>query len=252
MFWKNTSDIDAAQKLQCIECSRTFATEEALAQHLASLAHHPLGTLPCIASASCHATFSSPSAVFHHLESGACPSGMDRDQIKALIMEHDVDRVITQLPADDGSSVEAGSDRGSLLVCTPSRLSFSSTTDGCLTPTSGSLSDWGMLIAEYSPHRCPFCPRERRPFQDATALRQHVESAAHIKPFIYCPTSMLPGGHGNFKVVRKFNTVSGLAQHLESGVCTGGTVTIWNAIKAIETRFQALGIQLKLTKGSGN
>lgn len=257
----NTNDIGAASGLQCTKCAREFASEHALSQHLASLTHRPLGEFACFAGSSCAAKFTSPSAVLHHLESGACPSGMDRDQMRALIMKYDVDRLVTRLPAiDDNVSITASSDEDSLLVRQLSNLSISpamgscltpassTPTSGCFTPASDSLSDWTALIARSSTHHCPFCPPERRPFRDAAALRQHIGSAAHSEPFIYCPSSVSGGKHGLTTAIRTFNTVAGLAQHLESGACVGGVDSFWEAVKYLETRFQEMGMQLRLVQ----
>lgn len=191
-------------------------------------------------------------AVLHHLESGACPSGMDRDQMRALIMKHDVDRLVTRLPVDDdGMSIQATSDESSLVVRRLSALFLTSESDdGCLTPSSDkdSLSDWTALIAQPPTHRCPFCPRERRPFRTATALQQHLGSAAHSEPFIYCPVSISGSKHGRSATMFKFNTVAGLAQHLESGACVGGVEGFWEAVKYLETRFQEMDMPLRLVQ----
>ncbi|KAK8144092.1 hypothetical protein G3M48_006300 [Beauveria asiatica] len=248
---KASKEKAAASISRCSKCIRTFATEVSLKQHLASPAHRPLGSLTCFAGASCKKTFRCPSAVLHHLESGACPSGMDRDQMKILIERYDTERLITRLPSDEGAFLENHSSVDSDLIRTPSSLSLSSTSDGCWTPTSGSLSDWTMLISQYPSYRCPLCPLDRRPFQDATALQHHIHSAAHYEPFIYCPVAISGSGNGNgkSKAVRRFSTVSGLAQHLESGACVGGAASFWNAMKYIDTRLQEMGMHFRLTQG---
>ncbi|KAM3551971.1 hypothetical protein ARSEF4850_007612 [Beauveria asiatica] len=245
---QEVSEITAAPTFRCSKCSRTFATEVSLEQHLASLAHRPLGSLSCFAGASCKAKFGSPSAVLQHLEIGACPSGMDRDQLKILILKYDTERLITRSPSDGDVLLEGQSDVSSDLVRTPSSLSLSSTADGCWTPTSGSLSDWTMLISQSPSHRCPFCPLDRRPFRDARALQNHIHSAAHHEPFIYCPAAISGSGNGKSKAIRKFTTISGLAQHLESGACIGGEASFWKAIKYLDARLQQMGKQFRLTQ----
>ncbi|KAM3428460.1 hypothetical protein NHJ13734_008597 [Beauveria thailandica] len=245
---QKASEKTAAPTFRCSKCSRTFATEVLLEQHLASLAHRPLGSLSCFAGASCKAKFRSPSAVLQHLESGACPSGMNLDQLKILILKYDTERLITRSPSDGDVLLEGQSDVSSDLIRTPSSLSLSSTADGCWTPTSGSLSDWTMLISQSPSHRCPFCPLDRRPFRDARALQNHIHSAAHHEPFIYCPAAISGSGNGKSKSIRKFTTISGLAHHLESGACIGGEASFWKAIKYIDARLQQMGMQFRLTQ----
>lgn len=239
-----------ASKWACSKCPRTFDTEGALAQHLTSPAHRPLGKLACFAGAACPKKFQSPSAVLHHLESGACPSGIDGDKMRALITRYDTDRLITrQLPDDGRILMETGSHENSALTRTPSSLSLSSAPDGCLTPISGSLSDWYGLLSQSPTHRCPFCPPKRRPFRDAKALQQHIASPAHNEPLFSCPVMLFDDGHGGSNGVRRFKTVGGLAQHLESGACAGGAATFWKAVKYIEMRFLDMGFPLRLTQG---
>lgn len=152
-----------------------------------------------------------------------------------MIERYDTERLITRLPSDDGTFLENHSNVDSDLIRTPSSLSLSSTSDGCWTPTSGSLSDWTMLIAQSPAYRCPLCPLDRRPFRDATALQHHNRSAAaaHHEPFIYCPVAISgnENGNGKSKAIRRFSTVSGLAQHLESEACVGGVTSFWKAMK---------------------
>ncbi|KAK8143268.1 hypothetical protein G3M48_007495 [Beauveria asiatica] len=245
---QKASEKTAAPTFCCSKCSRSFDTEVSLEQHLASLAHRPLGSLSCFAGASCKAKFCSPSGVLQHLESGACPSGMDLDQLKILILKYDTERLITRSPSDGDVLLEGQSDVSSDLIRTPSSLSLSSSADGCWTPTSGSLSDWTMLISQSPSHRCPFCPLDRRPFRDARALQNHIHSAAHHEPFIYCPAAISGSGNDKSKAIRKFTTISGLAQHLESGACIGGEASFWKAIKYIDARLQKMGMQFRLTQ----
>jgi hypothetical protein len=233
--------------LQCTKCSREFKTADALQQHLASLKHCPLGKVPCIAGASCKATFPSPSALLHHLESGACSSGMNREKLNSLILKHDTERLITRQPADSGLLEDDTDSSGSWdLIRTPSSASLSSG-DGCMTPASGGLSDWAVLLSRVPSHRCPLCPLGRRPFRDAKALQDHIKSAAHCEPFIYCPTTLAGSGNQKPGAIRVFTTVSGLAQHLESGACVGGKVTFRKVVKYLETRIQAFGLNFRLT-----
>lgn len=62
---------------------------------------------------------------------------------------------------------------------------------------------------------------------------------------------MLLGERGNSKVSRKFSTMSGLVQQLESGLHADDydTDTFWSYV---EECCQTVGIELKLAQGSGN
>ena len=81
--------------LRCEACDREFVNLQALRQHKQSLKHKPLSELKCPLSNKCTATFSSPSALLFHLESGGCKSGMTRNKLNALVYQHDSDRHIT-------------------------------------------------------------------------------------------------------------------------------------------------------------
>jgi len=49
-------------------------------------------------------------------------------------------------------------------------------------------------------------------------------------------------GEGNKKkVVRQFSTVSGLAQHLESGACEGGKGTFKHVIEYVQDKMKDMG-----------
>jgi hypothetical protein len=81
--------------LICVACDRDFAHLQALQQRRASVIHRPLATLSCPASKKCDVTFTSPSAMLQHLESGGCKGGMTREKLNALLHKHDTDRRLT-------------------------------------------------------------------------------------------------------------------------------------------------------------
>ncbi|OBS17515.1 hypothetical protein FPOA_12007 [Fusarium poae] len=64
--------------------------------------------------------------------------------------------------------------------------------------------------------RCPLCPRRRTRTFGPGALQQHLSSGFHSKTL---PTTV---GSSTRKPPKTFSTVSGLAQHVESGACYGG------------------------------
>lgn len=247
-------------KARCQKCSQEFKNTDALEQHMNSIVHHPLGDIRCIFGASCGKTFSSPSALLHHLESGACSSGMSRAALNEIVVAHDEDRVITRpggilhpmltevnkrLESSSGSVSSSPSVSG-VMIPTPSSDIVSSL---ALTPdslTSRSLmSDWIAAVSQSSKNRCPFCAPTRRPFRTKLALEDHLRSAAHSKSIFFCPTSLMTQ-QSTKHPERKFRTASGLAQHIESGACSGGAAVFSKAVRYLETQFRSFGLNVGL------
>lgn len=251
----------------CPTCHRTFRTAEALQQHLNSLVHRPLSDLACIAHSSCKSRFRSPSALLHHLESGACRSGINRQKINMLVLAKDTDRIITTPPQrtalpeldtaqrprvdDDGDTTVASSD---VLILTPSSTVTSphSSTPGWATPQSG--SSFGSVAVSSQSRRCPLCPPRRRAFATEQGLRDHMASPAHDPPIVHCPLALLAtkGKSGapaqtQKGLVKTFTTVSGLAQHLESSACIGGLKSFWKATEYLEMMMVRWGFKVRLT-----
>lgn len=81
--------------LRCEPCKRSFKNMKAFTQHKQSLKHNPLSELKCPLSKECTGTFTSPSALLFHLESGGCKGGMTRNKLNAIVYQHDTDRHIT-------------------------------------------------------------------------------------------------------------------------------------------------------------
>jgi hypothetical protein len=81
--------------LHCEACDRSFVHLLAFRQHKQSVKHKPLSELKCPMSKKCTGTFSSPSALLHHLELGGCKGGMTRNKLNAVVYQHDSDRHIT-------------------------------------------------------------------------------------------------------------------------------------------------------------
>ncbi|KAK4544181.1 hypothetical protein LTR36_004391 [Oleoguttula mirabilis] len=168
--------------LYCEACERPFQHIEAYRQHKNSVKHKPLSDLQCPLSTGCGKTFTSPSALILHLESGGCVSGMNRLRLNAVIHQHDTGRHITyeeNAPAAisaaasvdsltsmmDGMSVTSGvvvetpdesdtasvASDGSGVLLTPSAMtsrSRASSVGGVvLTPsgTSQALSEWSYI-----------------------------------------------------------------------------------------------------------
>lgn len=93
------------------------------------------------------------------------------------------------------------------------------------------------------PRVCPLCPN-RRPFRTAVALEMHVNSAAHAPKIFHCPLipiQDLPAGTKEVKI-KSFSTLSGLAQHLETGACRGGLAAFRRVFEYAEEKLAALGL----------
>ncbi|KAK5134787.1 hypothetical protein LTR08_006162 [Meristemomyces frigidus] len=157
--------------LHCVECDRGFIHLGAYRQHKDSVKHKPLSDLQCPLSTGCGTTFTSPSALIFHLESGSCKSGMNRLKLNAVVHQHDTARHITDEKnvaglisaassvdslkskmssmslASSGSAVAAGSVTG--LTSKMSSLSFTSSGSGVVIDTPDD-SDDASVISESS------------------------------------------------------------------------------------------------------
>ncbi|KAI5793318.1 hypothetical protein EDC01DRAFT_655869 [Geopyxis carbonaria] len=246
------------EELRCEPCDRTFGSRQALAQHKASLVHKPISETTC-PFAGCGRKFAAPSAWTLHMESGACVSGLKRRDIDRAMFEHDTagmvchglaaDSVLAvDVPApapasDDGDSSGGG---GALTPASTSSgggaltpTSTITSTSGLATPQSGTST--ALVLAAFT---CPKCPAWRAPFTSAATLQRHLDSPAHAPKIYHCPTALLPSGARGRR--KTFATLSGLAQHLETGVCAGGgdagRLLFTKAMEMVSERFRALGL----------
>ncbi|KZO94066.1 hypothetical protein CALVIDRAFT_539439 [Calocera viscosa TUFC12733] len=126
-----------------------------------------------------------PAAVVLHMESGSCPSGVNRSKIDQFMVEHDLQNVITN----------------------PSRLIIGP--DG----TRQMQSDTYIASAQAwngRGYECYFC---HKVFDKLVHLNQHLASPKHTKPLqkLYrCP---------NLACQTETVTLSAICQHIESGGC---------------------------------
>jgi len=56
----------------------------------------------------------------------------------------------------------------------------------------------------------------------------------------HCPRALMGEGSKR-KAVRHFSTVSGLAQHLESGACDGGKGTFSRVVEYVQEEMKGIG-----------
>ncbi|PCH42950.1 hypothetical protein WOLCODRAFT_102839, partial [Wolfiporia cocos MD-104 SS10] len=129
----------------------------------------------------CSKAFGTPSAVIQHLESSACTSGMTRQRVNRMAIAADRGAVIT-----DRARIAADNERLSM-------------------PESVATTAW----FNGSSYECIICHRTCRTL---VGLNRHLRSPAHSEKIFKCPRQWSGCG-------KAFNTLSGLVQHVESGVC---------------------------------
>ncbi|KAH8721370.1 hypothetical protein HC256_001728 [Beauveria bassiana] len=103
--------------------------------------------------------------------------------------------------------------------------------------------DTERLITKMPPHGTAFLEAQ----SDVVSILMRTPSSLSLSST--SDGSISGSENGNSKAIRKFKTVSALAQHLESGACIGGEVSFWEAIKYIDTRLQNMGMPFRLTQG---
>lgn len=93
---------------------------------------------------------------------------------------------------------------------------------------------------------CPRCLKKRKAFATVQALQQHTNSSAHCEKVYHCPSDLLPvdsqGVKTNGGRRKQFATLSGLAQHLESGACYGGNQTFLLCIEFVQRHLGQCGL----------
>ena len=250
----------------CKICRRTVPSLQSFQQHCESLKHKPISALSCPTGEGCKRKFSAPSALLHHLESGKCCSGMDRDDIYDIVQLYDKDHTIHILPKLTPSSSTYLSAHG-LSPDSGAPTASLDSSDGWLlvTPThsqgsvEGSLVDWTLpedsrlllggrrVIDGIKPElRCSLCPRKSKAFRTVQALQQHIVSPTHCDKVYHCPRNLLPINSSKAETkqrkAKQFTTLSGLAQHLESGACRGGRQTFLRCIEFIQQHLGQWGL----------
>ncbi|KAL8803204.1 MAG: hypothetical protein Q9182_003305 [Xanthomendoza sp. 2 TL-2023] len=243
----------------CGKCDRDFSDETALEQHAKSIVHQALSQLRCIASSKCKGRFTSPSALLHHLESGACRSGLNRAALNQLVQTHDAGNVITfetqtgsllGLSAEDWASTESFSS-GLLTPSSHSSDTYSELMSAQLAPPASSngyleLGPAQSAINEAGRCLCPLCPVGSRGFRTVQALSNHITSAAHAPKAFHCPVNLMSAikkGKQQKPSIKEFSTLSGLTQHVESGACKGGKNMLKGAMDIVQERLKAMGFK---------
>ena len=224
--------------------------------------------LSCPVGKKCKVSFTSPSALIQHLESGECDSGITREKIYQLVQNHDTDNLIHKSPEGITPSsprfpISDNSLPGSLPM-TPD-LSDDTSCWSLLTPPSGltldeDATEWLLISGSQTPVsdnqyslnapisrrlECPLCPAQGKKFATPQALENHMKSPIHRPKAYYCPVSMFPVGLSfhQRKQQKFFSTLGGLAQHLESGACQGGKDIFIEVVEFIERRLELFGFR---------
>lgn len=89
---------------------------------------------------------------------------------------------------------------------------------------------------------CPLCPADRKAFHSIEALQMHLASPKHAPKAFHCPTILVSTTKRGNKS-RRFKTLSGLTQHLESGACKGGKAGLRKTIQVLEARLSEMGLK---------
>lgn len=237
---------------KCAECKRNFPSSHSLEQHKASLRHKPLSRLPCPIGLKCRTGFPSPSAVLHHLESGRCSSGMNRDDLNQIAGSCDLNITDASSLGSVASTIydlqayhqPVGNDMWAIQSDTESEWSMLTPSTSCVS-VEDIQEQWSMLDSPPSSTtlqtlRCPMCPKERAGFSTKISLQQHLNSPKH-SPKLYKHPSV--GQEGDVeRYTRCFSTLSGLCQHLESDSGQGGKRILFRYISLIQAQLKQLGL----------
>ena len=132
----------------------------------------------------CGQGFRTRPALVAHLESGSCPSRVDRATINSYVSQWDKTGVIT----DPSRLLTGGSSGSSSSYRVVSNIA-----------TNASWNGYGF--------ECYLCHKE---FRSLHILNQHLSSAAHDDKIYHCPRRSCG---------RQFHALSGLIAHIESQKC---------------------------------
>ncbi|EJC99647.1 uncharacterized protein FOMMEDRAFT_93335 [Fomitiporia mediterranea MF3/22] len=165
----------------CRECNRLFQSENTLRIHRASSIHTPRW-LAC-PGRQCIKKFTCPSALIHHAESGACPSGVTRKAVNEYVARQDRQNIIT-----NASRMLTGPDGEK---CPPSEPNYLAT----------------QLSWNGKRYECFLCHGQ---YATQAGLNQHLKSPRHLQDVYHCPMR---------NCEMEFTVLSALCQHAEMGSC---------------------------------
>ncbi len=182
----------------CVPCNRAFMSPGNLRSHQRSHTHQGR-RVPC-PFRGCRKRFVSSTAVFIHLESSTCASGMTLDKLVRLVARVDCEHVHT-IPdkfTDTTINVHANANTNT----------GTSSSSPLPSATGVSVRSKVKYVRDGALYRCTACGRA---FRSYVAFTRHAGSAAHAAQAFRCPLA-----HGCGAEFRMF---SGLCQHVESEQC---------------------------------
>ena len=146
----------------------------------------------------------------------------------------------------DGVSTVSGLSDSPL---TPAETMSQSSGGVILTPTSSVVGDQIVFDSARGGWPCGICDLV---FRKKKRLLQHLHSPAHETKLYHCGgVAAVASGGGERKPVKSFKTLSGLAQHVEAGSCTGGKDTLTTLLPMFEAEIRrATGKQVKLLRNT--
>ncbi|KAJ8069836.1 hypothetical protein OCU04_000250 [Sclerotinia nivalis] len=194
---------------------------------------------------------------------------MTKTKLNAAIAAIDTRRIITSggvttqwLLEDNTSKTSTSQIQSPILTPTSSEFLDSYPPSAILTPTltpslSTSTNFYSMLLwprASYGYQTCPLCPLSSTRKFKHDALQQHLSSSIHNLSLplsvldeisFHCPRALMR--EESKKAVSQFSTMSGLAQHLESGACDEGKATLRRVVEYVQEEMKGMGFgELKL------
>ena len=247
-FFKNQKALDQHMRdsprhnafwaFQCNDCPRTFENQQAMDKHLRKMKHAfrpppppptslqaqaACANVPCASGSKCDRQFASLSSAIRHLESGTCPSGINRHKIFAFLLRTDKNRLITSSNPSSSRTIPV------FFEDSDTESDFSDE-DAMSTPSTAS----GILLEQCSramahlnlkDHTCTECTKTFRSLKD---LENHTNSPVHLPKLVHCD---LPSNAAGFKT---FRTLSDLVKHIESGACKKGQESLRKGLGYVE------------------
>lgn len=186
-------------------------------------------------------------------------SGMTKTKLNTAIAANDTGRIITSGGVTAQWLLEDNPSATSILTPTSTEFLDSYPPSAILTPTSTLSTNTNFhSILTLRPltrsgyQTCPLCPPSCTRTFKHSALQQHLSSRVHAQVSMslplpvpdeisfHCPRALMGEGSKK-KAVRQFSTVSGLAQHLESGACNGGKGAFRRVAEYAQEEMKVMG-----------
>jgi hypothetical protein len=189
--------------------------------------------------------------VFTPCDSASTTSTVKAHSFVASYVDDDVESITSETTEMASLTSEMGG-----VILTPT----SSTTDSSewsflhtgtkMTPATTSVSDSTAETITYDALRKNWpCPKCNKNFKKERHLLDHINSPVHMTPQFRCPPAMILD-LSTGKKQKSFKTLSGLAQHIETGACNGGMDLLKRLAGVFEQKVKvATGRNVKLLKG---